>query len=517
MKIDFNLVVTLGPKEVVSTVLPVDQETVIGSGSGADISLQGDRISAQHASLVFDQGEQQWYVIAQEGDVRFRGELIEREAISLTKPFSIGPYLVRLEIKQAEEGERFELSEDSAIDGETPSGALAIFHQFVTYLRTHKRFSAVGAAIAVLFLGVSIFSGSDDLETPVSDGPKSYTIEQKREIDRYTSWVNDLWNKGDFATAVSVAGTAYANNSAKPELKKLYVDATHRQVSTLSEQGSFEQAKALLANLPEEIQLDESTQELSARVETDIKQKQAHVAQYREFKDKFELLIGQSELAFSDGDVERANRIVTSMSPLLTKFEPAWKKRKAALEVKIADAEARGVELMEQRRLSRIEKIKEVQKYFDKCLSLFRSGDRATAYVNCRAASTSADGEGVKKEIAVWLNLLEPDFTREINTLNDKAEDCYKNNWVECAFYNWQRMLVLDPTNDRTKNRLASAKTKQLRIARTKLREARAYTDIGRPKRALATLKELLLIYPLPESDVYGKAEKMIGDLKSET
>jgi len=76
-------------------------------------------------------------------------------------------------------------------------------------------------------------------------------------------------------------------------------------------------------------------------------------------------------------------------------------------------------------------------------------------------------------------------------------------------------VLKLDPSNSAIQNIYEEALARQLVVARKMYQEARAYNDVGRPQTAISTLKELKLLYPLPSSDVYLRADRLIEVLSS--
>jgi len=517
MKINFKLNVTLGPKEFYSSVLLTDRETIIGSSEDVDVRLQGDRISGKHAVLSFDQDLKQWYVTAKDGDVRLHGELIEREEVAVGKPISIGPYLIRLEIQREATEHAYVLSDKVVVD-QTPSNGYSTklrdaISRYYFWVKEHQRWSLFASLVFALILFAWLAGGSSAPEVDDQGDVANYTIDQKREIDRYTSWIDGLWKKGDFASALSVASTAYISNSEVAELKSTYINAIRKRVNELSELGEYKKAQSLIVSVNQDLQDNDAVQALAKRLQADMQQKQDHLAKYQDSKRQFDHIIEKGELALKQGDANKARRFVSSMDPLLTKFEPDWRNQKEQLMEQVNKALELDKRLFAEQRKDRLENMKLLNRHFEQCMSFFQAGDRAAAYVECRKVAEGSQDNRAQNEIQIWLDLLEPSFNKELSALSAKAEDCYKNRWVGCAFDKWQRILKLDPENRRIEQRLQSAKLKQLEIARTKFREARAYADVGRPKRALATLKELKLIYPVSESEIYTKADSLIGRL----
>jgi len=534
MLINVVLNVLLGNRVVYSDVVSQEKKTLIGASDAADVQLAGDRIKHEHAYLYCD--SDQWHIVAIQGEIRAAGESIKESVLSLSKPVSIGPYILKLELQQ-----EVELSEGIAAKSNEPKknqskngadningggfgssklnllAAIGNGKPFTAmFNRRKKRLIAVACTLLVIVFTVSILFNTGSKPEDISlITEESYTVEQKREVDRYSSWVEQLWGQGDTEKAVLVSRTAYVNNPLIEKLQVIYIDAIVRRVESLSQGGQHNQAQTFLLGLEQSVLSDITVQRLVKAIEIDIQQKKEHQASYDQLKRKFDAIMGRSERAYNDGEVDQANLLLRSIDPLLIKFEPEWKRKKEALASKVGDAIERQDSLRDEQRRKRLERQQRVTREFDQCLRFYRKGDSARAYHQCQGAAKLAEGTNLEEEINVWLDLLLPSYSKEIASLTVKAEDCYKNKWVECAFVRWQRVLKLDPSNSAIQNIYEEALARQLVVARKMYQEARAYNDVGRPQTAISTLKELKLLYPLPSSDVYLRADRLIEVLSS--
>ena len=364
----------------------------------------------------------------------------------------------------------------------------------------------------LLFL-LSLFFGGE--EPVIDQNPKVvYSIEQKREVDRYTSWVETLLAKSDFNKAISVARNAYANNPEITDLKSLYIKALSDAVSNLNKMLDFNAIQTLLNGVDESIAEHPQIVKMTKEVSYNIEQKNLHKLKYDELKVQFESAIKAANNKLKLGEFDEAANTIQSIPINVTKYEPKWTEVKQQLAGKIQSAlKTKELEL-QKRRHERIEAANRINESFANCLNNYKRGESLLAYQSCKQAldSVSDKGSGKYKEIEIWTNLLSEDRQTKLKQLTAKAVDCYENNWIKCALHNWQKVLDVDPGNETIRKIRDAALDAQFKKAQSMLQEARAYSDLGRNDEAIATLKELQQIYPLGDSDIYIKASSLLSE-----
>ena len=102
-KVDFILTVNIGNKQVSSIVVSANDSRRFKIGSeqkDVDVHLTGDRIGGVHAEFFYQ--NDQWYIEPKDGEVRVRGEAVALTAIQLSRPISVGPYILRLSLQQSD-------------------------------------------------------------------------------------------------------------------------------------------------------------------------------------------------------------------------------------------------------------------------------------------------------------------------------------------------------------------------------------------------------------------------------
>ena len=531
--IKFQLRVNLGAQIYADIELPLDKKIILGSSPECDVILQGDRVKNSHAELLVI--DRQWHIQALDGEVRISGEVVDHVLVELNKPILIGPYVLQISLTQSDnesvflkdsEEHKTGLADNVAhffqsvfakvakVAEKIPGGKKLIAlanHNFLKtlWLPEYRMRTVLVAVICVL--GFWVFGGKGDGQQ--NTVVEKYDIQTMRDIQRYQSWVTELLDKNDYQQSLAILNAAIIKNPHIIELQQQRELVIGEYVDYSISSGKPELAKKTFQSLDDEALESPKVKPFIEKLDAILQEKKQHLANYEKNKKQFDSVISKVQAKMASGETEEAQFLLKDLSSV-TEFESDWQLQVNQLQEQIQVGLSALEKQRRQEKLQAFEDRKLSMLLFSQCLNSYEGGDFMQAYADCRKAKDKSPVKELSAEVQVWLTVLEPMVTEQMNKWSANADECFKTGWIGCALSNWNKMLRNDPENIELLSRVEGVIVGQRKLALKMFNEARAYADHGRDKDALLLLSELQNQLPLRDEEMYQRAAAMIERLK---